>query len=155
MDPNPLYDEECISEEDKILIQLEVMMINNFLARIVAVEATQIDFNAKLNYIASWLEKPKDCENNDCVFERECIMFVDAVERDTLTLLTYKPMLQNSFARDIVDCRRAWMTITNFAEFVELEGKSRTTEAQSNTRMHYTSMFEDFKLSNWKSMKRR
>ena len=46
MDPNPLYDEECISEEDKILIQLEVIMINNFLVGIAAVEVTQIDFNA-------------------------------------------------------------------------------------------------------------
>ena len=46
------------------------------------------------------------------------------------------------------------MTITNFVEFVEPEGRSKTAEAQSNTRMHYTSMFEDFKLSNWKSRKR-
>ena len=46
------------------------------------------------------------------------------------------------------------MTITNFAEFVEPKGRSRTTETQSNTRMHYTSMCEDFKLSNWKSRKR-
>ena len=40
-----------------------------------------------------------------------------------------------------------------FAEFVELEGRSRTAEAQSNTRMLYTLMCEDFKLSNWKSRK--
>ena len=46
------------------------------------------------------------------------------------------------------------MTITNFAEFVEPERRSRTAEAQSNTRMPYTSMSEDFKLSNWKSRKR-
>ena len=46
------------------------------------------------------------------------------------------------------------MTITNFAELVKPEGRSRTAaEAQSNIRMHYTSMCEDFKLSNWKSRK--
>ena len=47
------------------------------------------------------------------------------------------------------------MTITNFAEFVEPKGRSRTTETQSNTIMHYTSMCEDFKLANWKSTKRK
>ena len=56
MDSKPLYDDECISEEDKILIQLEVMMIDNLLARVVAYEEKIIDFNAELKYIASWLE---------------------------------------------------------------------------------------------------
>ena len=46
------------------------------------------------------------------------------------------------------------MTITNFAEFVELKGRSKTIQTQSNTRIQYTSMSEDFNLSNWKRKKR-
>ena len=83
------------------------------------------------------------------VCNEECIKFADAEK----ILLNYELMLQNCTAKNIADCRRAWMTITNFAESVEPEGRSKTTEAQSNTRMHYTSMFEDFKVSNWKSRK--
>ena len=63
-------------------------------------------------------------------------------------------MLQNYTAQNIADCRLPWMTVTNFVEFVEPKGRSRTAEAQSNTRMLYTLMCEDFKLSNWKSRKR-
>ena len=55
----PRYDEEFLTREDQILIQLEVMMINNFFAGVVADEAKIIDVNAKLKYIASWLEKAK------------------------------------------------------------------------------------------------
>ena len=88
-------------------------MINNFFARVVVDEAKIIDFNAEFKYISSWLQKPKDAENDDCVFGREHIMFVGVVERDTLTLLTYDPMLHNSIARDIADCSLAWRTIKN------------------------------------------
>ena len=96
-------------------------------------EETIVDFEAELKFIADWLEEPKNAQNVDYV---KCIKFADGEEI----------MLQNYTAQNTANCRRAWMTITNFAEFVEPEGRS-------NTRMHYTSMCEDFKLSNWKNRK--
>lgn len=129
----PLYDQECLSREEQILIMFETILIDNFLAGVKATEETIVDFEAELKFIADWLEKPKNGENIDYVCDKECIRFADAEEI----------MSHNFIAHNTADCRRAWMSITNFAEFVEPEG-----------RMHYTSMCEDFKLSNWKSRKR-
>lgn len=138
----PLYDQEVLSREEQILIMLETILIDNFLAGVKATGETIVDFEAELKFIADWFEEPKNAQNVDYV---ECIKFADGEEI----------MLQNYTAQNTTDCRLAWMTITNFAEFVEPEGRSRTAvEAQANTRMHYTSMSEDFKLSNWKSRKR-
>lgn len=146
----PLYDQECLSKEEHILIMLETILINNFLAGVKATEETIVDFEAELKFIADWLEEPKNAENVVYVCNEEGIRFAE-VEK---ILLNHELMLQNYTAQNTADCRRAWMSITNVAEFVELEGRSRTAEAQSNNRMHYASMCEDFKLSNWKSRKR-
>ena len=118
-----------------------MILIDKLLIGFKATEETIVDFEAELKFIADWLEEPKNAQNVDYV---ECIKFAYGEEI----------MLQNYTAQNTADCRLAWMTITNFAELVKPEGRSRTAEAQSNTRMLYTLMCEDFKLSNWKSMKR-
>lgn len=45
------------------------------------------------------------------------VEFDDMLQGETLTLLNYELMLQHSIEQGIVE---------NFAEFVEIEGKSRT-----------------------------
>ena len=127
-DFHPIYDQEYLIIEEQISIKLEMFLIDKLLVGFRKTEKTMVDFEAELKFIADWLEEPKNTQNVDYV---ECIRFANGEEI----------MLQNT-----TDCKRAWMTITNFAEFVEPEGRSRTT--QSNTRMHYTSMCEEFNLSN-------
>ena len=106
-----------------------MFLIDKLLVGFRATEETIVDFEAQLKFITDWLEEPKNTQNVDYL---ECIRFAYGEEI----------MLQNT-----AYCKRAWMIITNFAEFVEPKGISRTTETQSNTRMRYTSMCEDFKLS--------
>ena len=130
-DFQPRYDQEYLTIEEQISIKLEMILIDKLLIEFKATEETIVDFEAELKFIANWLEEPKNAQNVDYV---ECIKFADGEEI----------MLQNYTAQNTADCRLPWMTVTNFAEFVEPKGRSRTTETQSNTIMHYTSMCEDF-----------
>ena len=118
-DFQPKYDEEYLTIEERILINLEIIVINNLLAGVRTAEAKINDYDAELKFIADQLEKPKNAENVDYVCDEEYIRFADAEN----ILLDYELMLHNYTAKNTVDCRRAWMTITNFAEFAEPEGR--------------------------------
>ena len=142
-DFQPRYDQEYLTIEEQISIKLEMILIDKLLIGFKATEETIVDFEAELKFIADQLEEPKNAENVVYVCNEEGIRFAEAEK----ILLNNELMLQNYTAQNAADCSRAWMTITNFAEFVEPEGRS-------NTIMHYTSMCEDFKLSNWKNRKR-
>ena len=116
-DFQPIYDEEYLTIEEQISIKLEMFLIDKLLVGFRTTEETIVDFEAELKFIANWLEEPKNAQNVDYV---ECIKFVDGEEI----------MLQNYTAQNTADCRLPWMTVTNFAEFVELEGRSMKVEAQ-------------------------
>ena len=73
----PLYDQEVLSREEQILIMLETILIDNFLAGVKATGETIVDFEAELKFIADWLEEPKNAQNVDYV---ECIRFADGEE---------------------------------------------------------------------------
>ena len=100
-----------------------MIVIEKNLTGVTTTEEKIIDFNAKLKYIADWLEKTNDAQIFVCAFDGEHTMFVgvegfdDMHQRKTLTLLDYELMLQHSIEQGIVEI---------FAEFVEAEGKSMT-----------------------------
>ena len=147
-DFQPKYDEEYITIEERILINLEIIVINNLLVGVRTAKAKINDYDAELKFIADWLEKPKNAENVDYVCDEECIKFADDEEI----------LLQNSTAQNIVDCNRSRRTIIS-EKFAKAQGRFRTKKAQPNCIIHiqmkYTSMCEDFKLSSWKRRKRK
>lgn len=145
----PRYDEEYLTIREQISIKLEMILIDKLLVGFRVAEETIVDFYVELKFITDWLEKPKNAENVDYVCDEKCIRFADAEEI----------LLQNSTAQNIAGCNRAWMTIIKFAEVVKDKGRSRTAEAQPNSKIHiqmkYTSMCEDFKFSSRKNRKRK
>ena len=55
-----------------------MFFIDKLLVGFKAVEETIVDFETELNFIADWLEEPKNAQNVDYVFNEECIRFAEA-----------------------------------------------------------------------------
>ena len=79
----PLYDQEVLSREEQILIMLETILIDNFLARVKTTEETIVDFEVDLKFIADWIEELKNAQNVyyvKCIKDGEQIMLLNTAD---------------------------------------------------------------------------